>query len=239
MITITSDQIIGAKVTGGWMILKVRIPIPQMQLEALPPTPTLKEPFVPKWMKLPDISAEYEAGATLLEIANRYSSDTASVSKKLRHIGVKIRNPGYKGCKNAPPRKLNDDQIKWAIETDQKAEISQAEIGRQLGVTREYIRQLCKKAGHEARGIQRSQMTIDGARVIQMERKRAATAKMEKIEQLSKLYRDGADFRDIARAAGLKPTYAGGFSLIGRIRTNHPELVPHRQPNHHKLKHAV
>ena len=38
-------------------------------------------------------SAEYEAGATCAEIANRHGVDESSVTKKLRGMGVNIRQP--------------------------------------------------------------------------------------------------------------------------------------------------
>jgi transposase len=55
-------------------------------------------------------SAEYEAGATCAEIANRHGVDESSVTKKLRGMGINMRQGGRLG-----PRTKTVERVKAAF----------------------------------------------------------------------------------------------------------------------------
>ncbi len=55
-------------------------------------------------------SAEYEAGATCAEIANRHGVDISSVTKKLRGMGINMRQGGRLG-----PRTKTVERVKAAF----------------------------------------------------------------------------------------------------------------------------
>lgn len=82
-----------------------------------------------------EIAGRYAAGETLTELASDYGCCTASIYKILKATGTPTRRQG-------PPYKAaRDDRIDAAVDLRNMGE-SLEEIGRVLGVTREYVRQL-------------------------------------------------------------------------------------------------
>lgn len=187
--------------------------------------------FIPIWQKLPDsLGAEYEAGATLLELCAKHRTSTGSLVRKLRALGIQIRPKGFYGRVNDPRQRLSPEQVDWILQQDLQ-DIPHADIARKVYVTRERVRQICAKAGHKSR-MSRLTKTLANREALEARRRQYAAF----IQALSDAWKNGATFEEMAILAGMPvTTYQRGASKVGWLRTKYPELFPYRNPNHPKV----
>src|SRR5687768_4986869 len=104
-----------------------------------------------KMLTLPrTIVQEYEDGATLKQLAQKYSVCIGTIDRRLERFGCNKRNAGrQKGSKwpsGRGPRKLSDEDLTIILQLDAEGQ-THSSIGRQFNVTRERIRQIIAERG--------------------------------------------------------------------------------------------
>lgn len=190
----------------------------------------------PKWTYIPDYAGkEYEDGASLLELMIKYGVSQQSIKLKLASLGVVPRR-GNRGRAGQGKSKLTIEQVRWILEKDME-NIAHYDIAKEVGVTRERVRQICLAAGHATR---LSRMT-KSAEIAEARLARKA-AKAEFIRQLSEMYLAGENYavlHKFARPNAKNPRTGVGASVISGYRKQYPHLFPYRRPLHWNRKHGT
>lgn len=175
---------------------------------------------------LPDtILEEYEGGDSCLKIALRHKINATVVRVKLRDLGVKVFRRGPK----MGQRKLTTEQIGWALEQDLNG-MSHMDISKEVGVSRERIRQICMKAEHPTR---RGRMTKMVEVREQIEARKLNKQKL--IESVASAYAGGATLKEVCEMTGREYTNPHqAYAIIQDYRRLRPELFPYRMLRHWK-----
>ena len=170
---------------------------------------------------------EYEKGATILALAYKYRTDTTAIRKRLDDLGVPIRRAGtIIGVHRL--QKLSPEQVQEALQLDEQG-MSHMDIGRKLGVTRERIRQICLRAGHQTRR-ERMDKTIR----LQEARMARTQARLQKVAQISEAWRRGFTMRELSILiwGGIKPDIRTASKISHYRKVYGLGLFPYRRPAH-------
>lgn len=232
-------EVYSARIKNGSLLLTLRIALSEIPITAEEARTAALRPKGYRWAEIPDAAGvEYLEGVGLLALATKYETDTKNVRSKLTSLGIKIRRPGVKfGTPKPEIGKLTDEEVKWAI--DNTGAVTDAEAGRHLGVSREYVRQLRLRAGKEGGRAKQASFLADVAKAKQQAIAACEAEKLRFIDTISEMYSSGASLIDIAIACGIKPTSQCGYGKIGQLRKQYPGKFPHRMPNHWKVKNGA
>lgn len=177
----------------------------------------------PLWSLLPDsIQDQYEAGATILQIANEQKSKPADVAAKLRKLGTTMRDAA------SGKMKVHRQDMPDVLKRFDDGETLDS-IAETYSVTRERIRQLVAREGRSPRIINISAKAVERAARLRSYREKRAALRYEKIKKLSESWKSGASMRQVARDNGYS---VGGIrNTVYQLRKEFPELFPNRDTN--------
>lgn len=218
------SELAAAAEEKDWKVcLKIELAIRVLKREPKPYVRTYRPRPAP-----PGIVAEYEAGASTLELAARHKSHPVQITKWIRAAGGTVRPRG-----GGQKSQFSTKRVQTILALNAAGKLTLEAIGKRFGITRERVRQICLKHGQEPRlgGI------INGA--VKKAQEKAAKAEAKKFEKqaamklASKLWLSGAHISECAEAMGI-----GGHDLRTRLcqlRRHHPKMFPYRQPNHWRI----
>lgn len=118
-------------------------------------------------------------------------------------------------------RKLTHEQMDWIFAQDD-LNVSHSDIAKQVNVTRERIRQICKISGRASR---RSRMTkgVEKQEISEVKQRDRTTF----INHLSERWKAGANLAELQQLTGLN-TDQKVASRIASLRQRYPDLFPLR-----------
>lgn len=164
----------------------------------------------------------------------KYGVSWERLRRKLIELGVKLRPHGRrKGSENPNCRKIDKSGHQKIAHLHIQG-LTHAEIGRQLGITRERVRQIVAGLGLSDRTALRKKLAAERRKAKAKERREKTALRRRVIKSASTLWKKGAHWTEVADALGWKCTRAGGFhSALGDLREKHGAAAfPIRQPKH-------
>jgi DNA-binding CsgD family transcriptional regulator len=171
------------------------------------------------------IAADYKSGSfTQAEIAKKHGISLPTVNRLVKAAGAKPEKRKYTH-KDTKFTERNAQVVqKW------QAGASTRDLATEFGVTHQNISLILKKAGHSPVAVHRDRLTVRAtarAERVAGEKTARVSAKLEKVQKLSELWKSGAPIGDIREAAGLKSDNAAQVKIV-LLRRKHPELFPKR-----------
>ena len=158
-----------------------------------------------------DMVARYEAGASVADLAVLAGIHKATAYAQLKRTGCKMRPKGHiKGCVPSTKRERNAQIVARVVAGE-----SQADIARDLGISRERVRQIVARAGLEPH---RAASSAQKAKRAAKEQERAAVraskaavralnkdARKKKAAEVKFMREAGLPWRVIADRFGVSP----------------------------------
>lgn len=189
--------------------------------------------------KAPEIAQAYtEHLKSYRDLAVQYNCTLPTIQALLLSQGVSVRKPGRVFGKDNDgghqQSKISPVQRRWMLDQDLKG-TPHTDIAVILGVSRERVRQLCERAGHEPRRkrmkAEREATVLAKASHQQASKDEARSAPpSDEAVAVSLLWRSGNDIKQIAASLKRNPNSLG--VQIVRWRQRWPTMFCRRYKHH-------